>query len=146
MYTRMLVPLDGTRRSAMVVPHAIHAAKNLGCAVKLVHVIASGKSKTQGKGDGRATKLNEVVAQAAEVEEYLQSVSKRFDKTGIMTWTEVRSGDPVAEIKKAAREFEADLIAMATRCRPHLEKLVFGSVADQLLKQSEIPVLLVTAR
>ena len=39
MFKRLLVPLDGTRRSASVVPLAVHLAQGFGCNVKLMVVI-----------------------------------------------------------------------------------------------------------
>lgn len=146
MITWMLVTLDGTRRSAAVVPHAIDLAKSMGCGVTLVRVLPRGDDRTPEMEDRETTKHEEVAPQVQEAESYLESVEGRFTKAGIMTWTDVRSGDPAAEILKAALNCKADLVTMATRSRSGLNKLVFGSVADQVLKDCEIPVLLITAR
>ena len=146
MYTRMLVPLDGTRRSAAVIPHAIHAAKNLACGVMLVRVLPRTAADGRDTKVAQTTGFNELAPRVAEAERYLQSVSKRFEKTSIMTLTQIRCGDPAAEIRMAAVNFEADIIAMATRSRRGLEKLVFGSVAEEVLRGSEVPILLITAR
>jgi nucleotide-binding universal stress UspA family protein len=54
----------------------------------------------------------------------------------------VRIGDPVTEILSAADGFGCDVITMATRARRNLGRLVFGSVADAVVKQSQVPVLL----
>jgi hypothetical protein len=56
--------------------------------------------------------------------------------------TDVRRGEPVAEILQGAREAEADLIAMTTHGRSGLRRLLFGSVAEAVLRQAEIPVFL----
>ena len=133
MYRRMLVPLDGTRRSAAVVAHAIHAAKIMRCDVALVRFV-SAKDRTQAKQE------------TAEAEEYLDFVSRRFSRAGINVWTEVRVGDAAIEILKAARTLDIEIIAMATRGRRGLKRLMFGSVADHVLTESEIPLLLITAR
>jgi nucleotide-binding universal stress UspA family protein len=145
MYTRMVIPLDGTRRSGAVVPHAIHAAKNLGCGVMLIRVLPRTAARHNGNEERECATVDDIAPEVADAERYLKSVARRFDKTGIMTWTEVRGGDPAVEILKAAVNFDADVIAMATRSRRGLQRLVFGSVADQVLKDSEIPVLLITA-
>jgi nucleotide-binding universal stress UspA family protein len=58
---------------------------------------------------------------------------------------EVRFGNPGEEILKAASEYGSDIIAMATRSRRGVARLVFGSVADQVLRESHIPLLLITA-
>ena len=56
--------------------------------------------------------------------------------------TEVRRGEAAEEILKAAREAKADVIAMTTHGRTGLGRLLFGSVAETVLRESELPVLL----
>jgi nucleotide-binding universal stress UspA family protein len=54
----------------------------------------------------------------------------------------VRRGNAVDQIVAAARETGADLIAMSTHGRGGLGRLVFGSVAQAVLRQAEVPVFL----
>jgi nucleotide-binding universal stress UspA family protein len=54
----------------------------------------------------------------------------------------VRRGEPAGEILAAAREAKADLIAMTTHGRSGFGRLLFGSVAEAVLRQSEVPVFL----
>ena len=61
---------------------------------------------------------------------------------GVRVTTDVRYGEPVAEIVAAARETEAGLIAMTTHGRSGFGRLLFGSVAEAVLRQAEIPVLM----
>jgi nucleotide-binding universal stress UspA family protein len=56
--------------------------------------------------------------------------------------TDARYGEPVAEIVASAREAGADLIAMTTHGRSGFGRLLFGSVAEAVLRQAEIPVLM----
>jgi nucleotide-binding universal stress UspA family protein len=56
---------------------------------------------------------------------------------------ELRVGDPAAELLRAARDFEADLLVAGARTGSALERLLLGSVADSLLKQAPCSVLLV---
>ena len=53
--------------------------------------------------------------------------------------------DPVAAILDAAQLHRADLIVMSTHGRSGLGRMVYGSVADQVLRHAEVPVLLVPA-
>ena len=59
-----------------------------------------------------------------------------------MVTTDARHGAPVAEILVAARATEAGLIAMTTRGRNGFGWLLFGSVAEAVLRQAQIPVLM----
>ena len=54
----------------------------------------------------------------------------------------VRRGEPAEEILAGAREAGADLIAMTTHGRSGLGRLLFGSGAEAVLRQSEVPVFL----
>jgi nucleotide-binding universal stress UspA family protein len=58
-----------------------------------------------------------------------------------VSW-EVRNGRPDEEIVDAARASGADLIAMSTHGRSGLGRLLFGSVAEQVLRRAEVPVFL----
>jgi nucleotide-binding universal stress UspA family protein len=55
---------------------------------------------------------------------------------------EARCGEPVAEILAAAREANADLIIMTMHGRTGFGRLLFGSVAEAVLRQADIPVFL----
>ena len=55
----------------------------------------------------------------------------------------VLQGNPSQEILKSAREMEADLIVIGSRGRTGIEKLLLGSVAEKVVLQSPIPVLMI---
>ncbi len=150
MYKKMLVPVDGSLRSEVVVPHAAETAKALGCSVRLMTVVDLSKSKGNGNrvsddDDDEVTSLAWVESQIEEAESHLRPVAERFEDQGLSPEMEVRFGTPGDEILKAAAEHGSDIIAMATRSRRGVSRLMFGSVADHVLKESHIPVLLITA-
>lgn len=57
----------------------------------------------------------------------------------------VKQGAPAKQIVGTAREVEADAIVMATHSRRGLNRLMFGSVAEAVLHESHLPILLVRA-
>jgi nucleotide-binding universal stress UspA family protein len=61
---------------------------------------------------------------------------------GVRVTTEARHGDPVKELVAAARDAGADLIAMTTHGRSGVGRLLFGSVAEAVLRQANVPVLM----
>jgi nucleotide-binding universal stress UspA family protein len=141
VFKRLLVPLDGTRRSASIVPLAVQIALGFGCNVRLLSVIDTRSGETGAiVPKGTVGKLME--GEVYQAEEYLRTVVARFEDHGIPTSVEVRVGDPVKEILNAADEFGSDIITMATRSRRNLGRLVFGSVADAVVRESRVPVLL----
>jgi nucleotide-binding universal stress UspA family protein len=61
---------------------------------------------------------------------------------GVNTSWAVRRGRPDKEILSAARDAGADLIAMSTHGRNGLGRLLFGSVAEQVLRHADVPVFM----
>jgi len=147
MYKKMLVPVDGSLRSEVVVRHAAETAKAFGCNIRLITVVDLDKGNDKAPVDMKeeAASLEWIEAQIEEAENHLRPVAARFEQHGLTAEMEVRFGSPSEEILKAATEYGTDIIAMATRSRRGVARLMFGSVADQVLRESHIPVLLITA-
>jgi nucleotide-binding universal stress UspA family protein len=148
MYKKMLVPVDGSLRSEVVVRHAAETAKAFGCSIRLLTVVDLDKRNgnvTQDGAHDEAASLAWVESQIEEAENHLRPVAERFEDHGLKPEMEVRFGNPPVEILKAAAEYGTDIIAMATRSRRGVARLMFGSVADQVLRESHVPVLLITA-
>ena len=73
---------------------------------------------------------------------YLTPLADRLTAHGLSVETKVVVGAPVAaEVLELARSVHADLIAMGTHGRRGLERLVLGSVADKIVRASDVPVL-----
>jgi nucleotide-binding universal stress UspA family protein len=73
---------------------------------------------------------------------YLTPLADRLTARGLSVETKVVVGTPVAaEILELARSVHADLIAMGTHGRRGLQRLVLGSVADKIVRASDVPVL-----
>lgn len=79
--------------------------------------------------------------QTFEVE--LKHLAQSLREEGYQVNTMVRLGDPVEQIVAAVAQGSYDLLAMATRGRTGLTRLVLGSVAESVLRQVTIPILLV---
>jgi nucleotide-binding universal stress UspA family protein len=65
------------------------------------------------------------------------------EKSGITTTTTVGEGDAVDEILRVANENAVGLICVGTHGREGLARLFIGSVAEGVLRRSEVPVLTV---
>jgi nucleotide-binding universal stress UspA family protein len=74
--------------------------------------------------------------------EYLDGLALRLRNEGLQVHTDVRSGELIApEIFAYAVEKDPDLIALATRGHGGIERALFGSVADKLVRGASVPVL-----
>ena len=133
MFHRILVPVDGTTGSERAVPYALGLAKSLGAEAIICHVITTPVA-TNSSSERR------------DADQYTTKIAQRFRSAGVSVKTQVRRGDAPAEIKKAAVDWNVDAIVMATRSRRRLEKLMLGSVADIVVSDSRLPVLLVSSR
>jgi nucleotide-binding universal stress UspA family protein len=89
--------------------------------------------------------IEEVEAQRGDVEEYLAALAAELRDKGIHVQIRVRRGEPATEIAAGARDAGADLVAMSTHGRGGLGRLVFGSVAQEVLRRVELPVVLMRA-
>ncbi len=133
MFHRILVPVDGTAGSERAVPYALGLAQSLGAETIICHVITTPVA-TNSSSERR------------DADQYTTKIAQRFRSAGVSVKTQIRRGDAPAEIKKAAVDWNVDAIVMATRSRRRLEKLMLGSVADIVVSDSRLPVLLVSSR
>lgn len=140
-YRRVVVPLDGSREAEAVLPAVLRLAGPVGMEVSLVRVVPAVPTGAI-EGAGRAT-LHEVTRVREEAEAYLADVCARWGAAGLRVTTTVRAGDPAREIIAVARDAGADLIAMTTHGRTGLGRILFGSVAEEVLRTADVPVLAV---
>jgi nucleotide-binding universal stress UspA family protein len=143
MYKRALVPLDGSAVAETVIPFILEIAGPLDMEVALLRVLQPTPPVViEGS---RHVEIEDIEARRIDAEEYLAPIAVELRGKGIRVDTRVRRGIPAEEIVAAAREEGADLIAMSTHGRSGLGRLLFGSVAEAVLRHSDIPVFLMRA-
>jgi nucleotide-binding universal stress UspA family protein len=125
MYKRVMVTLDGSELAQTALQHALGLCRALGATLVLLHV----RDARQGSPEA--------------ARRFLDFTRRQHANDGVAIETIVREG-PVAEaIVRAAEEEQVDVIAMATHGRSGLQRAVYGSVAEQVLRSATKPVLLV---
>jgi nucleotide-binding universal stress UspA family protein len=140
MYKRILVPLDGSKTAEAILPFVLEIAGPLDIEVALLRVVVPiPPSVVEGS---RQVVVEDTEARRAEAERYLDSLAAELRDRGVRVRTVVRRGDPVTEIASTARELEVDLVAMTTHGRSGLGRLLFGSVAEAVLRSTDLPVLM----
>ena len=149
MYRRILVPLDGSSRAEEALPHALLVARcSDSPSITLIQVVTTAIIAVAADPMSPAGAEATAAMQALEAGEnaaagYLKEVAARPDLQGISVQTEVIEGNPGPEIVRYAHENGTDLIVMSTHGRSGLSRLVFGSVADQVLREAGVPILLI---
>lgn len=138
MYQRILVPLDGSTLAEGVLPHVQALVKSLSAELVLLRVafthVFPGADPIQSQ-----------VTVVQEAEDYVSGLAKRLQEEGVRAEAKVRYGDPVEEILDHVTRDHIDLIAMATHGRTGLKRVVMGSVAENVLRRTSVPMLLMRA-
>lgn len=156
MVERILVALDGSELAEQVLPLVEELALKLGARVELMRAVTSDvqafrETLPTGTSYQNPELALDVAAQRVEAEtrsaeSYLEGVRGRLASAGVDVQTLVLQGPAGPAIVRRARESGASLIALATHGRGGLGRLVFGSVADEVLRESDVPLLLVRPR
>lgn len=140
MYQRVLVPLDGSRVAEAILPFIEQIAGPLDMEVLLVRVVPL--TPTEVVPLAREMPAGAPILRELDAQGYLEPLVASLKAKGVRAGARVRIGDPATEIVAAAKEINADLIAMTTHGRSGLGRLLFGSVAEAVLRGSPIPVFL----
>jgi nucleotide-binding universal stress UspA family protein len=145
MYQRIVVPVDGSDLAELAIPHAVELAMVTGADLHLVRVVDIVSGQPFGayvalEATGYAEALN---AEAIESMDYLGMLQKRLSARGLSVTTETRRGPAAHELSQCAEP--GDLIVMATHGRGGVRRWLIGSVAEEVLRHSPVPVLLVRA-
>jgi nucleotide-binding universal stress UspA family protein len=82
-------------------------------------------------------------AERDAVDDYLTTIAKRLEAQGLRVQTAEPEGSAADAILGLADEVDADLIAMTTHGQTGMRRLLFGSVAGEVLHRSTLPLLLV---
>lgn len=141
MAKRILVPIDQTPAAAELVDLVNDAARGGGATVRLIHV-APVPGNLVGD-DGRVMAYSDQEGARLEAEGLDRLHAVELQMSGVPIDSVVRFGDPAAEIVREAEAFDADLIAMPTRGRGGVTRLLFGSVAEQVARRAPMAVALV---
>jgi nucleotide-binding universal stress UspA family protein len=140
MYKRALVPLDGSPVAEAIIPFILEIAGPLDMTVRLLRVIEPIPPMVV---EGAAPVfVDDPAARARDAQEYLAPIAAELRGRGVDATFEVRRGTALPSILAAAKSFGADLIAMSTHGRSGLGRLLFGSVAEQVLRHADVPVFL----
>ena len=144
MYKKIMVPLDGSQIAECVITHIEVIAKKTAAKVELVSVIEPLDIPTRGQIAISDDDIRQIDAEGKkEAGKYLNQVSDRLTKAGIKTDTVILSGKAADRLVRYAVNNGIDLIIMATHGRSGISRLFWGSVAEKILRATDIPVLLI---
>lgn len=138
-YSRLLVPLDGSTLAEAALPTAFafvqrtggHGTLILGQVGPMGHLVYAQGSYFELPGPAQQ-----------EMKAYLEEVADTVRTEGVSVEVAYAQGDPATGIVDIAHDQHADLIVMVTHAREGLSRLVHRSVANRVLREASVPVLL----
>jgi nucleotide-binding universal stress UspA family protein len=152
MYEHLLVALDGSPAAERVLEHAEALAIAFHSDITLLRATVSAETLLAQTANSGST-LGDVApyvdptpileADQDSAVEYLNGVAARLRQHDLTVTTEHPEGPAAEEIVERARALGVSLILMTTHGRSGLGRVVFGSVADSVLRHAPCPVLLV---
>jgi nucleotide-binding universal stress UspA family protein len=139
-YKRILCPVDFDENSVRAVKEAGELARLMAAEVCLLHVVWINPLATEGfvLGDLQESQIKHARAK-------LEEIAKR-ELTATRHEITVELGDPADVILAMEEKSGADLVVMATHGRRGVARLMLGSVAERVVRESTMPVLTVHPR
>jgi nucleotide-binding universal stress UspA family protein len=148
MFERLLVPLDGSALAEVALKPALAVAERFESEVLLLRVIVPPEAAVEAfQGDMYARLRRQWDQDAqAEAQVYLRRLQHEHAQHGVRVRLHTQIGAPPAQIVAVAGCYRADLIVMSTHGRSGISRMLFGSVAEAVLRGADVPVLLVPVR
>lgn len=138
MYDEILLPTDGSAGMETVIDHAAGLADVHDATLHAVYVVDTA-SLTDVPLEASMEGVSEALRQEGETA--LREVEHRVQRAPVET--DLVDGSPAREIKNYAAESGCDLVVMGTHGRSGVDRLLLGSVAERVVRSSEVPVLTV---
>ncbi len=138
MFTRLLVPLDGSDLAEVALPIARYFSEAMDASVTLLHVIER-DAPAEVHSERHLTNSEEANAYLKEV---AQGAFRNLGRVETHVHT-VEVKDVAQSIADHSEELGPDLIIMCTHGRGGARDVLFGSIAQQVVSIGEVPVLLI---
>jgi nucleotide-binding universal stress UspA family protein len=136
MYDRILLPTDGSEGAEKAVEHALSLAEKYDAEILFLNVV---DVRAQNTMDMWADVLGHMEESGKEL---TRDMVDRADENGVEADAEVVRGVPSREIVSRTED-DVDLVVMGTHGRTGLDRILVGSVAEKVVRTSEVPVMTV---
>jgi nucleotide-binding universal stress UspA family protein len=146
-YRKILVPVDGSPTGGAGLREAIRLAKGQEASLQLVHVVDYHYVVMSGLEAGAY--IDDLMASLRQSgRRVLQRAEELARKAGVgasSVLLESPSGPAADAIVRQAKKWKADLIVLGTHGRRGMRRMLMGSDAEQVVRSSPVPVMLVRA-
>jgi hypothetical protein len=142
MYKRIVVPVDGSETAQKALTTALQMARESNGCVHLVHVVEGLTPMTADPYGAYSGDVIEVMRQSGR--KILDDALELARAEGVQADTQLfdNFGERLAEVvADSATRFNADLMVVGTHGRRGLGRVLMGSGAEQIIRLSPVPVL-----
>lgn len=145
MYSKILLPTDGSNYSEKAIKEAVNMAKKIDAEVTIFHVIPRPSEYYLAPGmGGPADDFKSVIEQLERNGiEILKKIESDYKDYGLKITTKHIIGDPAEEIIKEARDGGYDSIIMSNRGLGGIKSFLMGSVSNKVVKHAGCSVTIV---
>ena len=134
MYEDVLIATDGSGVATIAAEQGLSIAADLEATVHVLSVVEVPRGSRRADGHDR---------RRDDARLYVEELAAEARDRGVPVETAVRDGDPVREVLAYADDVDVDLLVLGTRGRRDVERLLLGSVALAVIRDSTRPVLTV---
>jgi len=138
-YDKIMIATDGSKQVEKAVEAAVQLAKITGARLYAVYVIAS--AGYTPRNFGWEESLREILE--AEAKKAVTFVEEAGKVSGVKVEPVILEGHPADRIMKFAEQEDMDLIVMGTLGRTGLDRFLLGSIAENVVRHSKTPVMVV---
>lgn len=137
---RILVPVDFSDHTSLLLRHACALAKDTGAHLDLLHVVSDIYMPTIYGIEPIHLQFEAIQDKSRHL---LEDLASEFIGDAVPVECHTTTGDPNQRIVDVAHEREADLIMIATHGYTGLKRVMMGSVAKWVIRRAECPVFTV---
>lgn len=134
MYEEILVPTDGSPGAEAAIDHAVHIARQNDATINPVYVVDVSDMGDIG---------DDPDALRAEGSDVIEPVVDAARGAGLEVNEHILEGTPNERIVECAESHDADLVVMGTHGKSGLSRVLLGSTAEKVVRNSPVPVLTV---
>jgi nucleotide-binding universal stress UspA family protein len=138
-YKRIMVATDGSKPARKAVETGIDIAKLSGAKIYAVYVVVPTTHSARDFGWEKAA-MEHFRNEGKRATGFVEETAKA---AGIKVESVLLEGHPADEIVKFAEQNDIEMIVMGTLGKTGLDRFLLGSVAENVVRHSKIPVLVV---
>jgi nucleotide-binding universal stress UspA family protein len=140
MFERIMIATDGSKHSERAAEVGIELARLSGGAITIIYVADTGRLSHLPEDMAIASIRSLLIREGEDATNY---VEEKATRAGVASTKMVVEGNPGDELLRLSSESGIDVVVMGSVGRTGLDKFLLGSVAENVVRNSRVPVLTV---